>query len=152
MGPRHKKLRQFCREALKYRTFCCKNVVYGLWAKKNEKICTASRPSSLPRPAPYQVGSYFKAFPSYKTATWETQLDGKKRGAQLDSLGSKLFYMNEEAVPQATTIWGDLPNLEEDFGQNWGVILSYVQSPSSWLSTILGGNQLCLGRMTWWIV
>ena len=38
-------MRQFCGEALKYRTFCCKNVVYGLWAKKNEKIVRRAEPA-----------------------------------------------------------------------------------------------------------
>ena len=58
---------------------------------KEWKNCAASRPCSLPRPAPYQVGSYFKAFPSYKTATWETQLDGKKEEHSWTALEANCF-------------------------------------------------------------
>ena len=63
----------------------------GCEPKKNEKNCAASRPCSLPRPAPYQVGSYLKAFPSYKTATWETQLDGKKEEHSWTALEANCF-------------------------------------------------------------
>ena len=40
-------LRLFCRETLKYSTFCCEISVYAQWAEK----CVASRPCSLSRPA-----------------------------------------------------------------------------------------------------
>ena len=77
--------------SIKIQNFLWQNVVYGLWAKTNEKNCTARPPFSLPRPAPYQVGSYFKAFPSYKTATWETQLDGKKEEHSWTALEANCF-------------------------------------------------------------
>ena len=114
---------------------------------KKMKKCAASRPLHH-----IKLDHILRPFQIEGQLLEKHSWTGKKRGAQLDSLGSKLFYMKEEAAPQASTIWGDLPNLEEDFGQSWGVILSHVQSPSSWLNTILGGNQLCLGGMTGWSI